>query len=221
MQRSQYRRLFATLVPLIAVLGLSIIGAAAQNTMSETVQVTTAHVQTHPSQGEVQMIDNGSARLVTSKDGVWVNMTTDELEDHHVYTLWFVVINNPDACDARPCTAGYILANPDEVQLNVTWAGGLLMSDEARPKFSAFFPVGEVPQGWFDNDLTNPLGAEIHLVINDHGPFIPEMAATMLNTYRGGCTDESLPPPFPDTAKADGEPGPNACRLVQVVIFEQ
>jgi hypothetical protein len=221
MQRSQYRRLSAGLVLLIAVLGFSSIAATAQNTMSETVQVTTTHVQTHPSQGDVQMIDDGAARLVTSEDGVWVNMTTDELEDHHVYTLWFVVINNPGACDSRPCTAGYILSNPDEVQLNVTWAGGLLMSDEARTGFSAFFPVGEVPQGWFDNDLTNPLGAEIHLVINDHGPLIPEMAATMLNTYRGGCTDESLPPPFPDTAKADGEPGPNECRLIQVAIFEQ
>jgi hypothetical protein len=43
----------------------------------------------------------------------------------------------------------------------------------------------------------------------------------MLNTYRGGCSDESLPPPFPDTAKSDGEPGPNTCRLVQFTVFQQ
>jgi hypothetical protein len=216
----RYYRLFIGLVLLAIALGFGIIGAIAQNSMSKTLQVTTTHVETHPSQGEVRVIDGASATLMTSEDGVWVNITTDELEDNHVYTLWFVVINNPDACDSKPCTPAYILANSDEVLLNVTWAGGLLMSGDTRPEFTAFFAAGELPQGWFENDLSNPLGADGHLVINDHGPLIPEMAATMLNTYRGGCTDESLPPPFPDTAKADGEPGPNACRLIQVAILE-
>jgi hypothetical protein len=88
-------------------------------------------------------------------------------------------------------------------------------------EFTAFLPVGEVVEGWFGNGLTNPLGAEIHLIINDHGEVIPEMAANMLNTYRGGCSDDSLPPPFPDSAKADGESGPNPCRLIQDAVFMQ
>jgi hypothetical protein len=221
MKHSRYHRLLIGLVLLTIALGLSIIGATAQESMSKTFQVTTLPVETHPSQGDVRIIDGTSATLMSSEDGIWVHMATDELEDNHVYTLWFAVINNPEACDTNPCTPGFILANSDETQLNVTWAGGLLMSDNTRAEFSAFFAAGEVPQGWFGNPLNNPLGAQVHLVLNDHGPLIPEMAATMLNTYRGGCTDESLPPPFPDTAKADGEPGPNACRLVQVVIFEQ
>lgn len=32
---------------------------------------------------------------------------------------------------------------------------------------------------------------------------------------------ESIPAAFPKVAKADGEPGPNTCRLVQAVIFVQ
>jgi hypothetical protein len=47
------------------------------------------------------------------------------------------------------------------------------------------------------------------------------MATTMLQSYRGGCTDESLPGAFPDTAKNDGIPGPNTCQLFQDVIFQQ
>jgi len=86
----------------------------------------------------------------------------------------------------------------------------------------AQLPAGDVENNpWFGNGFTNPTGAEIHLVINDHGPLIPEMADTMLNSYRGGCTDESLPGSFPETAKADGEPGPNTCALVQATIFQQ
>ena len=78
-----------------------------------------------------------------------------------------------------------------------------------------------MPNTWFGNGYWNLLGAEIHLLINDHGPLVSHLAHSMLNSYRGGCRDESLPPPFPATAKADGTPGPNTCRLVQDVAFVQ
>jgi len=205
----------------VGLLALLSIGAFAQDMMSETVQVTTVDVETHPSQGDVRVIDGTSATLVSSESGIWVSMQTDELETNHIYTLWVVVVNNPEACETSPCTASDILGNSDGVQSEITWGSGLLISDEARMEFSSFLPAGEVAEGWYGNGITNPLGAEVHLVVNDHGEVIPEMVATMLNTYRGGCTDESLPPPFPDTAKADGEPGPNTCRLVQVAILVQ
>jgi hypothetical protein len=92
---------------------------------------------------------------------------------------------------------------------------------DGSASFAGFVSAGELPDGWFGNGFTNPLGAEIHLVLNDHGPTIPELVSNMLQTYRGGCTDESLPPAFPETAKADGIPGPNTCRLYQVAIFQQ
>ena len=41
----------------------------------------------------------------------------------------------------------------------------------------------------------------------------------MLASYRGGCTDESLSKRAPQSAIADGEPGPNTCKLVQFAIF--
>jgi hypothetical protein len=34
-----------------------------------------------------------------------------------------------------------------------------------------------------------------------------------------GCLEESIPAPFPATARASGEPGPNQCRLVQFAQF--
>ena len=78
-----------------------------------------------------------------------------------------------------------------------------------------------MPQAWYGNGLQDPEAAEIHLVINDHGPLLADMVGTMLGSYRGGCTDESLPLLFPDSAKADGTPGPNACLLYQVAVFQQ
>ena len=206
---------------LFVLFALLTLGVVAQDAVSETVQVTSAPVETHPSQGDVEIIEGGSATLMSNESGIFASMTTDGLEDGHVYTLWLVIINNPEACEATPCTAPEILGKSDDLQTEVTWGDGILISDEGRSEFTVYVPAGDVQEPWYGNGLTNPTGAEVHLVINDHGEVIPDMVATMLNTYRGGCADEGLPPPFPDTAKADGEPGPNTCRLVQDAIFSQ
>jgi hypothetical protein len=104
---------------------------------------------------------------------------------------------------------------------DVTYGGGIIAGKNGEGRFNSFLAVGKMPNSWFGNGYRNPLGAEIHFAINDHGPLVPDLAHSMLNSYRGGCTDESLPPPFPASAKADGTPGPNACRLVQTVAFIQ
>jgi hypothetical protein len=42
----------------------------------------------------------------------------------------------------------------------------------------------------------------------------------MIHTYRGGCSDDSpFPSLFPAIAIADGDVGPNTCRLFQSAIF--
>ncbi|UCH25588.1 MAG: hypothetical protein JSV66_16925 [Trueperaceae bacterium] len=56
-------------------------------------------------------------------------------------------------------------------------------------------------------------------MINDHGPVLEGMMEELTLTYRGGCTDESLPAAFPDTAKADGVAGPKSCQLFQFATF--
>lgn len=208
----------------VIIISITLIATAvAQEIISEStaMKVTTTHVETHPSQGEVRVIENSTATLISSEAGIAVNMTTDELEENHVYSLWVVITNNPSACAEFPCTAPEILGQSDELLSDATWGDSILISPDTRMEFSAFFPAGDLPESWFGNGLTNPTGAEVHLVINDHGEFIPEQASSMMNTYRGGCNDESLPPPFPDTAKADGESGPNSCRLVQAALFRQ
>ncbi len=205
----------------VVVFLFSVMPMLAQDMMTETVQVTTTHVETHPSQGDIRVIEGAVATIMTNEAGASMSLSTDELINGHVYTAWWVIVNNPAACENSPCTPGDILGLSDAVQSEVTQADSLVMDDEAPMKFASYLPVGDVDNGWIGNGFTNPLGAEIHIVINDHGPVIADQIGNMLNTYRGGCTDESLPPPFPDTAKADGAPGPNTCRLVQDAILIQ
>lgn len=167
-------------------------------------------------------VEGAYATLNTNANGASFTFHAAQLNPGHVYTVWFVAIDAPENCATSPCTAAAdVLGNTQGVQANITYAAGHVVGASGQATFAGFIPAGDMPDGWFDNDFSNPLGAEIHLVLNDHGPMIPGLVSNMLHTYRGGCTDESLPPPFPATAKADGIPGPNTCRLYQVAIFQQ
>jgi len=108
----------------------------------------------------------------------------------------------------------------DIVQAEVAYLTGSVVSDNGMAGFGGSIRAGSVPNGWFGNGFNNPRGAHIHLILMDHGPAIPGLVSNQINTLRGGCTFESLPPAFPDVAKADGIPGPNTCRLVQFAVLE-
>jgi len=180
-----------------------------------------ASVNWHPQSG-IGPVEGAYATVNTNANGAAFVLHGVQLNPGHVYTVWFVAINAPENCATSPCTApADVLSNTDGVLANITYGAGHVVGESGQATFAGFIPAGDMPDGWFDNDFSNPLGAEIHLVLNDHGPKIPELVWNMLHTYRGGCTDESLPPPFPETAIADGIPGPNTCRLYQAAIFQQ
>ncbi|MEQ8673800.1 MAG: hypothetical protein RLP44_26665 [Aggregatilineales bacterium] len=215
----QHKRLVFVLMVLMTLLATTVV---AQESMETTAKVSTVQVTTHFSQGEVVDIEGATATLISTEEGIAVRFVSQNLEVNHAYTVWVAIINNPEACTNSPCGPD-VLGNPDVVQSEMLQGDNLLYTDEAIMEFTTFIPVGDAPEGegWFGNGLTNPMGAEIHLTVQDHGELIPEMAGTMLNTVRGGCTDESVPPPYPEVGQNDGDPGPNTCRGIQLAIFQQ
>jgi hypothetical protein len=178
-------------------------------------------VETHPSQGAVRTIQGATAQLITSDKGIAAVLDTKELTPGHVVTLWVAIINKPEACAQAPCKAPDVLKNTAATHSDVTYGDGIIVGPDGTATFRTFIPAGKLSYSWFGNGLENPQGAEIHYVLNDHGPIIPEMAQSMITTSRGGCTSESLPKLWPASAKASGTPGPNKCRMVQDVIFQQ
>ena len=111
------------------------------------------------------------------------------------------------------------LVSPTVQGTDVSTSGGIIVGDDGSGKFAAYQPVGALDGAWFKDGLQHTGVVEVHLVVNDHGPLIEGRSADMLSTYRGGCSSESIPAPMPHTARADGKPGPNQCRLVQFSIF--
>jgi hypothetical protein len=178
-------------------------------------------VETHPSQGEVREIEGSKATLMTTADGIFVSLDTSGLVPGNAYTLWFVAINNPQACKNVPCKGSDVLGNSDAVQSDVGFGDGIIAGQDGTGTFTTFREKGAIPQAWIGTGLTHPETAEIHLVVHDHGPLISGREAEMTGTFRGACKEESLSKMAPATARADGKAGPNTCRLVQDVIFMQ
>ena len=174
----------------------------------------------HPQTGLAGTVANGAtATLVRRPDGVSFSIRTAGLHPAHAYTVWFVVINNPSACAASPCSGPDIVLNP-ATDSQVTYGAGHISGGSGRAGFAGSFQAGPI-EGWLPGGgLWDPMQAEIQLVLNDHGPKLTAYLPEMTHTYRAGCTEASIPAIFPASARADGTPGPNSCQLYQMAVFQ-
>ncbi|WP_342076100.1 hypothetical protein [Yoonia sp. SS1-5] len=191
-----------------------------------------AIVNTHPSQGEVTAVADATAQLLVHDDGLFVSLDTENLTPDHVHTLWLVVINNPAGCfdaaaveaqqkvNAEDCNSSDVLLRTDDVAADVGYAGGVIVGEDGKASFAFHQEEGALSGAWFGTGLGDASAAEVHLVVNDHGPLIAGRERAMISSYRDGCKDDSIPGPMPAAARADGAPGPNVCRLVQTAVFK-
>lgn len=211
------RRGFSTAAMTLSLLVALAAPAALAGTARDTVAVNW-HAQQAPL-GNVGQVEGASASLVRNNNGISYRIQTEDLNPGNAYTLWLVVINNPEECSTTPCPAPELLGNP-AVDAQVGYAAGVVAAGSGKVTMAGSAKIGPLG-GWLANrSLEDPHAAEIHLVVNDHGPKIPEFMPGMIKTYRGGCSDASpFPAVFPPIAIGDGEAGPNICRLAQAAVF--
>ena len=203
--------------PLTALaFGLALITPAHVAEANDIREVT---VRSHPSQGDVMEIAGATARLAAGTQGIFVNMDTAGLNPGHDYTLLLAVLNDPSACPSLPCSPKDVLKRSDAVASDVGYAGGMIAGQDGAARFAFYQETGPMFLSFFSNGLQKTEGVEVHLVLNDHGPAIAGREVEMLSSYRGGCREESLPGPMPESARSQGEPGPNQCRMVQFAQF--
>lgn len=159
------------------------------------VQKTTADV--HPIVGEAPdfSVDLGDSRINRTKNGINVNLQTTGLTPGYTYTLWAVIFNDgsvdgPDDFDAVRFVAGHVAGGSGKA----TFSGRVKANDGGGELFG---------------ELTDPEGAEVHLVVRCHGPKDPEFMPDQINSFAGGCT--------PESSFGLGD-GPYECADVQVAI---
>jgi len=163
-------------------------------------------------------IEGSEAILIKSPAGASMQITSSGITPGHAITVWFVAVQNPEGCAKNPCSPKEAMgmAEMNTVAVN---GGGTVVPADGKIFLSAFLPAGDVPTNLYDTKLTNPETAEYHLVIHDHGPLIPDLAADQISSFRGGCTLESVPPFYPESSRTDGAGGPNTCVSRQVALF--
>lgn len=188
------KRHIVSMAPLL----VSLMGLGCDEYPTRPGEVTVeSPIMTEPSQGPVVEVPGARAQFTTSNAGARVTFQTSELDPDHAHTLWWVVFNNPDACENDPCTEEDLVLRGDAAQAEVTHAAGIVASPDGGATLTARLDGGEVANGWFGIGFINPRGAEIHMVLRDHGPVITELLEDQLSTFRGGCTDESVPDVLP------------------------
>ncbi len=195
-----YRIVFAVFVLLLA-LPLSL--AALEDMVSDT-----SPVQLFSDASEVE---GAWSTLTRYENGVAMTLHTSGLTPGNVVTAWWVIFNAPENCSDGACGENDIFI-PDEAgevivgengpelnmeqieaaQISVLGATGNLIPDNGEGHFAAWLGVGEAPGVLFGPALQNASGAEIHLILQDHGPMQEDAFDTQITTFQGGC-DPAFP----------------------------
>ncbi|HEX6337208.1 MAG TPA: hypothetical protein VFZ85_09655 [Jiangellaceae bacterium] len=137
----------------------------------------------------------------------------------HTYTLWYVIFNDPAACNGGECgeddiflaDGSFNFAQIEAARISVVWGkAGDVANPAGRVKLDGGLAVGEVPTGPgikvvigdpADGALVPGVvtglehtAAEVHLVIQDHGPAHDDPALLELQTtsFQGACNPECV-----------------------------
>lgn len=142
--------------------------------------------------------NRGTSDLVRTIDGVSMNIDTTDLPVG-AYTVWWVIFNDPSLCSDGACGENDVLPPPGTAGVGVSpvWATGGVVGPDRMGHFSASLGVGKdaIPgQVLWGDGLTDPMGAEIHMIVRYHGPVMWSDATTLrqqLYNFEGFCTPRS------------------------------
>jgi len=172
------------------------------------VSMQTVNDITQESDGVFLPIPQSTSSLTRTNNAVMATLSTSGLQPDEAHTMWWLVFNNPEACTGGEpdteleCLPPDDIGNPD-VNASVFGGSGQVSDLYGRATFHAHAYLGE------DNGLTllrgpgivDPMKAEIHLIIDNHGPAEPLQAA--------GLLEEALQ--YPSVGCLEGEPNEGLC----------
>ncbi|MGH2830176.1 MAG: hypothetical protein ACRDJM_06810, partial [Actinomycetota bacterium] len=176
----------------------------------------------HPCLVECIVVDSAApitgtqARLYRTEDALSLSLESRGLVPGNVYTVWFVVVNEPEYCVSNPsgplrCGAPDIF-NPVTKAAHV-WAGaGGAARIDGTVSFTGYLEVGDLSHVVFpwEPGLLDPIGSEVVVALRDHGPSVdvPDQTSTM----NGSCFQAIVMP-------GTGTPGTNMCENRQAAMF--
>lgn len=202
-----------------AVLGVAMTMALAFGSTAAAETITKPMSWTPPSGKEPGPIEGTMAILEKGPFGAAMAIKSSGLNPGDVVTIWWVAIQKHENCKSNPCTPKEAMGDGQNNDTVASLAAGGVVAEDGTISLASFLPVGEVKGNFYDTTFHSPETAEYHLPMHNHGPLDPDIAQDMLNSFRAGCSDESLPGYYPDSALADGARGGFDCKTVQAALF--
>ena len=173
-------------------------------------------VRTFPGPGLV--VAGGDATLVRQPTGASFTFSGTGLVAGHAHTIWFVAFNDPAACTAPMMDGGELISLcglPDlgnaAAQPTAVWGAGHVVGGNGIVTFGGRVAVGDTSgcdalgRLPCNDGLTDPTGAEIHLVLRTHGAAIPDLVNEQIHSFNRGCET--------------GEPNVTLCRNLLFAAF--
>jgi len=195
---------------LMLSVGLVVLGIGIQAFAGQTSSSPAFTFPIHDELGnEVQPateVSGGFAELIAEPFAVSMVFEGVGLEPGDAVTAWWVVFNHPEFCSDGVCGGNDVLPPPGNTDagVSVLYADGKVINAQGQAKFASILMPNDLNGAVFGPGLTNPMGAEIHLVLRTHGPMILEKRSEQLSSLNGGC---------------DPEPPNTPCKDVQFAIF--
>jgi hypothetical protein len=125
-------------------------------------------------------VPGASSTLVRTSNGISVSLQTSGLPAGHAVTLWMLIFNNPGACGAGGCDETRGDLNVPAVQGSVQHVTGHIVGSTAT--FAGRISVGDAANAFVGPGLLNPYGAEVHLIVRDHGEMLPGSLVEQFNS---------------------------------------
>ena len=121
----------------------------------------------------------GSSTLVRTDSGISAVFHSSGLPKGSAVTLWFIVFNNPAACNSSPCGLADLLFNLD-AQGDFLVADGTVVGGAGTVTMAGHLAVGDARGSAFPEigmpdrpiGLSNPRGAQVSLLLHSHGPAV-------------------------------------------------
>lgn len=176
---------------ILAVAGLVLSAAALPAGASAAQQTRSVVHYLNPDFTPGPEVEGSWGKLATNARGASFTLHTGDLQAGNAYTIWWIIFNDPPACTNPNAVLG-TLCGPGDLGNGaagpaVLYATGHVVRTDGPVSFGASLSVGDEPEAGLFGTLSDPLNAEIHLVVHDHGPVIQGREAEMTHTFDAGC----------------------------------
>lgn len=157
-----------------------------------------------------EIVAGSKATITRHPSKVDFTFKTRDLDRRHAYTIWLITWNFPELCQDADAERGFRCGAGDYFNVAAGFSVIYGTGDVVAGKSHRFSGEREAfdPDGAFGPGLIDPEGAEIHLVLRDHGPCQPGLCEEQVSTHDGGCSN-------PMFAGLAGEPGDYECTQTQ------